>query len=125
MYRTRYSAAPHEPWLSEYPPSAVHAPACTLLSFYADVLGGDEVSLAVRDGADDAHHFMFEDQLVEVRPSRDDGGDALQLAVTSPLDIAERCWDAGCTVALEGEGLSAVLYVTDPLGRLIRLVPRE
>lgn len=121
MYCTRHSAASHAAHVNRSALPAAHVSASTISSFYTHVLGGSEVSPA--DGAtpDDALFFFVEGQLVEVHASRDGAPDVLDLTVDGPIDIAERCWDAGYTVRLEGDDAEAILYVTDPLGRSIAL----
>jgi hypothetical protein len=49
----------------------------------------------------------------------------LEITVSSPMAVAERCWDAGSTIALDGDGDEAIFRVTDPLGRLVTLLPRR
>ena len=124
MCRTRYPAPPRAAHVSRYALPAPHVPASTIRSFYTDVLGGIEVCAVDGVPPDDALSFLVEDQLVEVRASRDDIADVLELTVAWPIDIAERCWDAGYTVRLDEDDADSVLHVTDPLGRSIALRAR-
>jgi len=72
---------------------------------------------------DDVLRFLIEERIVEVHATRNEGPETLELTVASPIDVAERCWDAGYTVALEGEGADARFFVNDPVDRLITLLP--
>ena len=123
VYRTQYSAAPRAQHGGRSPSPAVDASLCALRSFYADVLGGAEVSPDGCSRTDDVLRFLIEEQLVEVHASVNDSPETLELTVASPIDVAERCWDAGYTVALEGEGADARFFVNDPVDRLITLLP--
>jgi hypothetical protein len=123
MYGTRYPAARQALAVGRYAPTVEGLDAGTARAFYTDVLGGFEVRPA--GGAkDDTLHFLVEGQRIDVRAARGGHDDGLELTVRSPVEIAERCWDAGFTVRLENEGSEVVLHVTDPLGRSIALRPR-
>jgi len=87
------------------------------------VLGAIEVRPDGCSRTDDVLRFLIEEQLVEVHASVNDSPKTLELTVASPIDVAERCWDAGYTVALEGEGADARFFVNDPVDRLITLLP--
>lgn len=92
--------------------------------FYEDVLGGIEVNPVDRDRSDGALYFLLEGQLIQVRAPVDHTDYRLELSVASPIALAERCWDAGYTVSVEGAGVDETVCVTDPLGRTIALLPR-
>jgi len=94
-------------------------------SFYGGVLGGIEVRPADRVDSADALYFLVEDQLVEAGALGDAEHAALELTVESPLELAERCWNAGYSVRFDGDGDDAILQLMDPYGRSIALLPRD
>ena len=73
----------------------------------------------------DALWFLVGESLVEVGTSRRDAAKPLEAAVDSPLDLAERCWDAGYSVRPHADVRGGRITVTDPFGRSITLVARS
>jgi hypothetical protein len=104
--------------------SFTDAADCTVRSFYEDILGGVQVSPVGGVQADDALHFILEGQLIRLAAPDDDRHQVLELTVASPIALAERCWDAGCTVRIERGGVDGIVYITDPVGRTVALLPR-
>ena len=96
---------------------------CTVRTFYEYVLGALLVDSGESAQVDDALHFLLEGQLIRVSASGDDTPHPVKLTVASPALLAERCWDAGYTVHVEGGGVDETVYVTDPHGRTITLIP--
>jgi hypothetical protein len=124
MYRTRTSAALRAADVTRYSSSLAQLSECTTRSFYTELLGGAEVWPTDRTKADARLYFLVEGQLVEVPPWREDLDDTLELRVENPLQLAERCWDAGHTVRIEGDGADVAPLVTDPMGRTVVVLPR-
>ena len=124
MYRTRAPAAYRAADVSPLSSPIARLFDRSARSFYTELLGGSQVWPTDHVQADATLYFLVEGQLVEVPPSRDDAKNTLELRVESPLDLAERCWDAGCTVRVSGDTVDAPPLVTDPLGRTIALLPR-
>ena len=122
MYGTRVPTVYRAADASRYSSSIADFPEAAARAFYEDVLGGVEVGSSQRVQGEYALYFLIEDQVIEVCSPCDEVHDTLELMVASPIDLAERCWDAGCTVRLESDG--DVLRVTDPLGRTLVLRPR-
>jgi len=92
--------------------------------FYGEVLGGRQVWPKERPGAPDALWFLVGETLVEVSTSRRATTEPPEVAVDTPLDLAERCWDAGYSVRLHADDRDDRVSVTDPFGRTIVLVAR-
>lgn len=47
------------------------------------------------------------------------------VAVDDPVELAERCWDAGFTVRVsEATNTRLTVMVSDPFGQLLLIVPR-
>jgi catechol 2,3-dioxygenase-like lactoylglutathione lyase family enzyme len=90
--------------------------------FYCEVLGGRQVWPKERPGAPDALWFLVGETLVEVSTSRRDATSPLEVAVDAPLDLAERCWDAGYSVRPHADDRADRVSVIDPFGRTITLV---
>jgi hypothetical protein len=78
-----------------------------------------------RHAVPDALWFLVGETLVEVGTSRRDATEPLEVAVDSPLDLAERCWDAGYSVRPHADDRGGRITVTDPFGRSITLVSRS
>lgn len=95
--------------------------------FYRGVLGGRQVWPTDRRRGLRSLFFLVGDTLIEVDPSARAEPTVVELAVDSPNDLAERCWNAGYTVRLRDvapdDSCSAFL-VTDPFGRSIALTRR-
>jgi hypothetical protein len=92
--------------------------------FYGEVLRGRQVWPKERPGAPDALWFLVGETLVEVSTSRRDATSPLEVAVDAPLDLAERCWDAGYSVRPHADDRDDRVSVIDPFGRTIVLVAR-
>ncbi|HET9984552.1 MAG TPA: hypothetical protein VFQ38_13230 [Longimicrobiales bacterium] len=92
--------------------------------FYCDVLRGRQVWPSERT-AGRALCFEVGDALVAVRPDDRDVLTPVVLVVDDPVELAERCWDAGFTVQV-GEPASGRVTValTDPFGQRLVAVPR-
>ena len=118
MYGTRVPTVYRAADASRYSSPIADFPEAEARAFYENVLGG----VSHRVQGEYALYFLIEDQVIEVCSPSDEVHDTLELMVASPIDLAERCWDAGCTVRLESDG--DVLRVTDPLGRTLVLRPR-
>ena len=91
-------------------------------TFYTGLLRGRRVRPAGRrtDGA--RLWFRIEEVLVETGPGAH-GGAPVLLHVDDPLEVAERCWDAGFTVRLLDPPFGdAIVSVTDPFGQQVHLV---
>jgi catechol 2,3-dioxygenase-like lactoylglutathione lyase family enzyme len=93
--------------------------------FYCELLGGRQVWPKERYDVPDALWFLVGATLVEVGTGRRDPAEPLEVPVDSPLDLAERCWDAGYSVRPHADDRDGRISVTDPFGRSITLVVRS
>jgi len=93
--------------------------------FYCDVLHGRQVWPS--DGTPGrALWFQIGSSLVAVRRDHEGIVIPVRLVVEDPAAMAERCWDAGCTVQVRESAPEAVSFVvTDPFGRRLVLVSNE
>lgn len=90
--------------------------------FYTDLLRGRRVRPAGRRNDGARLWFRIEEVLVETGPGTH-GGAPVLLHVDDPLEVAERCWDAGFTVRLLDPPFGdAIVSVTDPFGQPVHLV---
>ena len=90
--------------------------------FYTDLLRGRRVRPAGRRSDGARLWFRIEEVLVETGPFTH-GGAPVLLHVDDPLEVAERCWDAGFTVRLLDPPFGdATVAVMDPFGQELHLV---
>ena len=92
--------------------------------FYCDLLGGRPVWPKEPPGAPGTLWFLVGETLVEVSQNRRRAAGPLEVAVDAPLDLAERCWDAGYSVRPHADDREERVSVIDPFGRTITLVAR-
>jgi hypothetical protein len=125
MYCTRAPAAKQAAEVSRYrlPDARMYEAAAR--SFYEELLGGRQVWPTDHGERRDVLCFLIEQQLIVVCPARRTLHEPLQLLVAAPNAIAERCWDAGFTVRVDGDREDGVLHVVDPFGRSIALILRR
>ena len=119
MCCTRAPAAKQAAEVSRYrlPDARMYEAAAR--SFYEELLGGRQVWPTDHGERRDVLCFLIEQQLIVVCPARRTLHEPLQLLVAAPNAIAERCWDAGFTVRVDGDREDGVLHVVDPFGRSI------
>jgi catechol 2,3-dioxygenase-like lactoylglutathione lyase family enzyme len=125
MCCTRAPAAKQAAEVSRYrlPDARMYEAAAR--SFYEELLGGRQVWPTDHGERRDVLCFLIEQQLIVVCPARRALHEPLQLLVAAPNAIAERCWDAGFTVRVDGDREDGVLHVVDPFGRSIALILRR
>jgi hypothetical protein len=95
--------------------------------FYRGILGGRQVWPTDRRRGLHSLWFLVGDTLVEVDPAPRAAPAPVEVAVDSPNEIAERCWNAGYTVRLRDPGADdscSEFVITDPFGRSITLTSR-
>jgi hypothetical protein len=123
MYRTRVPAGKQATEVSRYRFPNTQSPEAAARSFYRDMFEGRELWPTDRGEAARSLWFLIGEKLVEVRVSRGAAHETLDLMVASPSEVAERCWDAGYTIRLEGNHAETTIHVIDPFGRSIALIP--
>ncbi len=95
-------------------------------TFYCDALRGRQVWPTGRADTRGRLWFLVGGTLVEVGPALRSAAAPLELDVDDPFEVAERCWDAGFSVLVNGDGADgAPVSVLDPFGRRIDLTPRD
>ena len=95
--------------------------------FYRGILGGRQVWPTDRRRGLRSLWFLIGDTLVEVDPAPRGAPEPVEVAVVSPNEIAERCWNAGYTVQLrdpDADDSCSEFVITDPFGRSITLTTR-
>ena len=93
--------------------------------FYIDLLQGRLVCAARRHTDHARLWYRAYDGLIETGPGIVEEPPVV-LHVDDPLDVAERCWDAGFSVRLfDRPRGDATISVIDPFGRQIELVQAD
>jgi hypothetical protein len=95
-------------------------------AFYCGVLRGQELLRTERIDNDDRLSFLVAGTRFDASMSGPATGTPVVLVVDDPVELAERCWDAGFTVRILPDPTGrAPISLTDPFGRRIHLVPRS